>query len=138
MNNGRCWICLLAVLGWFSLQAGIGHLASAQEETYDLAHDEVFGKLQRPAVSFPHEEHMDLLEEEGCGACHHEYDEEQGTLVPVEDPDTGCAECHGAKKADGVPGLREAYHGRCTGCHRDRAKAGEKTGPITCGECHRR
>ena len=56
----------------------------------------------------------------------------------MEDPDAGCAECHGAKKEGDQPGLREAYHGQCTVCHREMAKEGKESGPRTCGECHKR
>ena len=133
--NRKCWIILLAAIGWISLQAQMGGRASAQEDTYELAHEQVFGKLKRPPVTFPHDLHMEALE---CGDCHHEYDDDEGALVPVDDPDTGCVECHGAKKEDNKPALREAYHGSCTVCHRATAKKGEDTGPTTCGECHKK
>ena len=133
--NSKGWIVSLAAIGSVFLLAQGAGLASAQEDTYELAHEDVFGKLQRPAVTFRHDLHMDVLE---CGACHHVYDEEKGVLVPEEYPDTGCVDCHGARMKDSAPALREAYHGSCTVCHRDTAKKGEKTGPRTCGECHRK
>jgi Class III cytochrome C family len=133
--NRRWWIVLLVAIGWIPLQASMGGWAVAQEDTYELAHEDVFGKLQRPPVTFPHDIHMDGLE---CGACHHVYDEDEGALVPVDDPDTGCTECHGAHKEGDQPALREAYHGGCTACHREKARKSEKTGPTTCGECHKK
>jgi hypothetical protein len=131
----NCWIVSMAAIGSVLLLAQIGGVALAQEDTYELAHEEVYGKKQRPAVTFPHEVHMDVLD---CGECHHEYDEDEGALVPVDDPDAGCTECHGAKKDGNVPALREAYHGQCTVCHRDTIKQGKDSGPTTCGECHKK
>ena len=133
--NRRRWMVFLVTIGLVFLQAQLAGWVLAQEDTYDLAHEDVFGKLQRPPVTFPHDVHMDALE---CGACHHEYDDDEGALVAVDDPDTGCAECHGAKKEGNQPALREAFHGSCTVCHRGMAKKGEDTGPTTCGECHKK
>jgi rubredoxin len=133
--NRKCWIVSVAAIGSMFLLAQAGDWALAQEDTYELSHDEVFGELQRPAVTFHHDVHMNALE---CGACHHIYDEEEGSLVPVEDPDSGCAECHGAKKEGNQPALREAFHGQCTVCHRGLIRKGEDSGPTTCGECHKR
>ncbi len=133
--NRKCWIVLLAAIGSVFFLVQMGGRATAQEDSYELAHKDVFGKLQRPAVAFPHGLHMDALE---CGDCHHEYDEAKGALVPVDDPDAGCAECHGARKEGSRPGLREAYHKSCIGCHRKMAKQGKDTGPRTCGECHKK
>ena len=133
--NRKCWMVSLAAIGSVFVLAQIGGWALAQEDSYELAHEDVFGKLERPAVTFPHDVHMDALD---CGTCHHEYDEDEGALVPVDDPDTGCTECHGAEKEGNQPALREAYHGQCTVCHRGMAKKGEKTGPATCGECHKK
>ena len=133
--NRRRWMVFGVVIGLVFLQAQLAGLVLAQEDTYELAHEDVFGELQRPPVKFPHDVHMDALE---CGACHHEYDDDEGALVPVDDPDTGCVECHGAKKKGNQPALREAFHGSCTVCHRAMAKKGEDSGPTTCGECHKK
>jgi hypothetical protein len=105
--------------------------AHAQEDTFDLEYTEVFGKLSRPVVSFPHLLHEEALGWERCGACHHVYNEDTGELEHVEGDYTSCAECHGARKVGNTPALREAFHGNCTGCHREM-----RAGPVTCGECH--
>lgn len=133
--NKKFWIVTVAAIGSMFLLAQMGGWALAQEDTYELENTEVFGKLQRPPVTFPHEVHMDTLE---CGNCHHEYDQEEGKLVPVDDPDKVCSDCHGAKKEGNQPALREAYHLQCIGCHRAMDKKDEATGPVTCGECHKK
>lgn len=133
--NRKGWIVSVAVFGSITVLALWGGWALAQEDEYELAHKEVFGELQRPPVTFQHGLHMEVLD---CGACHHEYDEDEGALVPVDDPDTGCVECHGAEKEENRPALREAFHGQCTVCHRKTIKKGEDSGPTTCGECHKK
>lgn len=111
--------------------------AQAQEEFYRIEHKDVFGKLRRPAIDFAHEDHVDALEETGCGACHHTPDETSGKLVYIEDEEVSCSECHTAKKDGDTPALREAFHGSCNGCHRQMIKKTENfKGPTTCGECH--
>jgi len=123
---------LLAVFGIF-----IFSFALAQEENYRLEYTDAFGKLRRPAIDFAHEAHADALEESGCGACHHAPDEKTGKLVYIEDEEVSCSECHGPKEEDGSPGLREAFHGSCTACHRTMIKEKDDfKGPTTCGECH--
>ena len=134
MNN-KSWIVAVAAIGSMFLLAQVGGRALAQEDTYELGNKEVFGKLQRPPVTFPHEVHMNTME---CGDCHHEYDEAEGKLVPVDDPDRVCADCHGLKGEGNQPGLRQAFHLECIGCHRTLLKKREATGPVTCGECHKR
>ena len=109
----------------------------AQEAEYVLAHEDIYGKLRRPAVNFSHEVHSEALDAEGCGICHHSPDEESGKLVYIEGEELSCKECHVQKKENQVPALREAYHGNCTVCHRQLIKAGKpKSGPTTCGGCH--
>ncbi len=111
----------------------------AQEADYDLAHADIFGKLRRPQVSFAHDTHSDTLEEDGCGICHHVQDDQSVNLVYVEGEELGCKECHIQQKDDQIPALREAYHGSCTICHRRLIKnSTQKTGPTTCGGCHKK
>ena len=109
----------------------------AQEETYMLADEDIFGKLRRPAVVFQHEIHTDILSDEDCITCHHDEDENTGKLIYTEGEEQSCKECHAAYKEGDKPALREAFHGSCTICHRRLIKKKEqKTGPTTCGECH--
>jgi hypothetical protein len=109
----------------------------AQEAEYDLAHQDIFGKLRRPQVSFSHEIHAETLEEEGCGICHHVQDDQSGKLVYLEGEELSCKECHIQQKDHHKSGLREAFHGSCTVCHRRLIKNNNpKSGPTTCGGCH--
>ena len=108
-----------------------------QDSDYHLAHQDIFGKLRRPGVSFPHELHVDMLESESCGICHHVLDEQRGQLVYSEGEEVSCKQCHLKRKDRHIPALREAYHGSCTVCHRSLIKESiQKGGPTTCGGCH--
>ena len=122
-----------AVLGSIAVWTDSG----AQEAEYNLAHRDIFGKLRRPQVSFSHAIHAETLAEEGCGACHHVLDDQSGKLVYLEGEELSCLECHIQQKENHKPGLREAFHGNCTGCHRRLIKNKHpKSGPTTCGGCH--
>jgi hypothetical protein len=119
------------------MAAGPGPLTVGAEMTV-IQHDDIFGKRKRPPVAFDHDLHMAALEENGCGACHHSWDDAAGQLVYMEGEELNCIECHLAEKEDGIPALREAYHGNCTACHRKRIKTKQlPAGPTTCGECHK-
>jgi hypothetical protein len=114
-------------------------LTLAQEDEYNLADTDVFGKLRRPLVKFSHAIHSDNLMDTGCGICHHNPDNKTGELVYIEGEELSCRECHEAQKENHKPALREAFHGSCTVCHRDLIKTdSRKTGPTTCGGCHKR
>jgi len=88
---------------------------------------EKLGPQERPPVTFQHEVHTTALKKEGCQSCHLQDKKKQmvtrfGRVTEVKDRDT----------------LIDIYHDRCLGCHRQRRQAGEKTGPLTCGACHRK
>ncbi len=130
---------LMIFVGLF-LTGAVSRTASmAQEDEYNLAYTEVFGKLRRPQVGFSHVNHSDHLAEAGCGICHHNPDDKTGKLVYLEGEELSCRECHEAQRKNHKPALREAYHGSCTVCHRDMIKTDrDKTGPTTCGGCHKK
>ncbi len=128
----------LIMLCVFLMAAFLTQYARAQDSSYRLAYEDVFGKLRRPAIEFDHAIHEEALEERGCGACHHAPDADSGELVYLQDEESSCIECHGAVDEQGTPALREAFHGSCTACHRQMKKTQNMfKGPTTCGECHR-
>ncbi len=125
------------------LLGGLGYVL-AQDDVMVIFHKDVFKRCERPPVVFTHEKHVEVLGgDESCAKCHHVYDEKEHKLVYEEGEETGCADCHGPKDErmpDGTkrPSLMNAYHINCIKCHREFAKAGKKTGPYTCGECHKK
>ncbi len=74
-------------------------------------------------VTFSHDMHS--LVAEDCAVCHHRSPAGQ---TPA------CSKCHHASldsKKSGPPGLKDAYHGQCIGCHKEM-----DMGPRGCTECH--
>ncbi len=79
-------------------------------------------KMYEP-VSFSHQ--MRSAMAEACGDCHHHSGAGQ---TP------SCGKCHPAtlaSKESGPPGLKDAYHGQCIGCHKEM-----EMGPTGCMDCH--
>ena len=112
---------------------------TAQPEKIIIDNIETFITKQRSSVDFPHGTHMEGELE--CTDCHHDYKDGKNILNEDEleegNSTVKCAYCHGGKTENDY-NLREAFHKQCMGCHRKLDKAGEKTGPRLCGECHPR
>jgi hypothetical protein len=135
MRMKKYWVMAMAAV--LLAMTGPGLPCAGAEDMIEISHGDVFGRLRRPPVPFPHDLHMEALEDPGCGACHHSPDPGSGELVYIEGEELGCMECHPAEKQDDMPALREAYHGSCNACHRQRIRDGRMpSGPTTCGECH--
>ena len=93
--------------------------------------DEGFSDYERPPSLFDHDMHTELDECQECNVCHHVFNDD-GTLNKDETSEgEPCSSCHGLEQNGRQPGLMNAYHLNCKGCH-DQIKKG----PITCGECH--
>lgn len=108
---------------------------SAQEDTMILGNKDIFKKLERPPVTFNHGKHAEKYPD--CVECHHVYEYKDGKKENTWSGESQrCSECHKLKQDGKKRPLREAYHGLCTGCHRKLTKEGEKSGPVTCGQCH--
>lgn len=83
------------------------------------------GDLERPPVPFLHSQHTEALAKinRDCSSCHMAKD---GKFSPrfkrIEDK--------------GKKDVMELYHQNCIDCHKEITAQLEKTGPVTCGECH--
>lgn len=90
--------------------------------------DAVSGATQRylPFEFTDHERHAQLLGD--CTRCHHPARD------LARDP-VSCRSCHGTPAT--TVGLPTAMHASCRGCHAERARLGQRSGPQTCLECHR-
>jgi len=98
----------------------------------DIDSMKVFGKLERPSVTYLHQRHTEALEKKNkdCSACHlSENDPQLGKermstrFMRLEDT---------TKQA-----VMDIYHNNCIACHKETKAAQEKSGPLECGECHR-
>ena len=136
--------------GWMVI-LGIGILLwavklGAQPEDILLDDQSVFASRSRPAVAFPHMQHIDAEIE--CSDCHHRIKGGENIVdeAELEEDAEGikCAACH--KNEPGFQfqsdldaterTLQQAYHRMCTGCHRQLKKENKKAGSVTCGGCH--
>ena len=112
-----------------------GSALRAQPDKMTLDSSKASGKKGRPAVTFPHNRHV----EAGltCKDCHHIYENGKNVLdeskLEAGNQDIRCSSCHGSKNR---PNLRQAFHDQCIGCHVKYQKEQKKTGPRFCGECH--
>jgi hypothetical protein len=77
---------------------------------------------ERGDVHFPHLQHQDRLVD--CNICHAVFPQEKGAIETL--------------KAEGQLKPRQVMNKQCTKCHRDKKRAGEKSGPTTCNSCHTR
>jgi hypothetical protein len=83
--------------------------------------------LERPPVIFFHSRHTDALTsvKRDCTACH------------MTD-DNGRLSLKFKRLADAdAQTVSDTYHLNCIACHRDMKAQNRKSGPLTCGECHR-
>jgi len=118
-------ICVLSLMGCSQSDAS-GRAARHDIVTIDEM--TAFGKLERTPVQFPHDLHIQSLkvQKKECTVCHLVM--ENGRLsskyMRLKDTD---------KKA-----VMDIYHENCLTCHKEKAVAGTASGPVTCGECHRR
>ncbi len=91
----------------------------------------VFGKLERPSVTFLHQKHTDALEKSGkdCVTCHLSV---KDPILDIERMSTLFMRLKNTSKQE----VLDIYHAKCIGCHKETKAAKEKSGPLECGECH--
>jgi len=105
--------------------------AYSQEEMVAVDNG-VFDNARRSPSIFIHDAHNEKAGLDECFECHHVY--EEGKLVEDESSeDQACSDCHGLEAEGRQPGLMKAFHQNCKGCHQK-----EKSGPVMCGECHKK
>jgi hypothetical protein len=114
----------LFILVGSAIVIGIGAaaLSAAQEET-DIG--SAMMKLESgrlPAAPFPHRLHQKTLDE--CNACHSMFPQKRGAIKELQ--------------AQGKLNKQEVMNKNCIACHKERKKAGEPSGPVSCTDCHAR
>jgi hypothetical protein len=92
------------------------------------------GKATKAPVDFSHKAHGAI----DCTACHHTWD---GKSEVKSCAAAGCHDNLDPKDKKSDKSFYMAYHKptstqSCVGCHRAQKKAGNKTGPISCTQCH--
>jgi len=133
---------LSAVILSIALFTGVGILVATKVQDvpdeiniYSDTYEKSKKKHKYAPTPFTHKKH-NVDYKIPCTECHHVY-EGGKNLYKEGDPVQKCSECHDVKKSEGKKkNLMLAYHKNCQGCHKDLKKAGKKTGPIKCKDCH--
>ncbi len=75
---------------------------------------------KRGSVFFPHRLHQENLVD--CQICHAIFEQKAGSIAEL--------------KAQGKLKKKHVMNKLCTKCHKEKKRAGEKTGPTKCTKCH--
>lgn len=130
-------ICGIAAQGTEKLSGGENRADIVTIDTMKM-----FGDLERPEVVFLHDLHTDALKEKDkdCSACHlsgKNYEIIPDTLkAAVEGIDRMSPKFKRLKNM-GRQEVMDIYHTHCIECHTNMSNAGEKSGPVVCGGCHK-
>ena len=84
------------------------------------AKDIVIEGGKRGNVPFPHHSHQENLGD--CEICHSVFPQKTGSIDDL--------------KAQGKLKKKYVMNKLCTKCHKEKKKAGQKSGPTTCKTCH--
>jgi len=126
-------VCMVAVAIAACAAAAAAYGVQAGPEANKLAPGVVvidglkeYGPLQRLAVPFQHDKHTEVLAKQGkdCASCH---PKEEGGGLSLK---------FGRTKDVSAQQVREVYHTQCLDCHQKLAETLDKSGPVTCGDCH--
>jgi hypothetical protein len=114
MQMGKTfWVVLAAMMT----------VAAAASATQDRGMDRMtLAGGSRGDVPFPHHRHQDAIE--SCEVCHETFPRQAGAIEAL-------------KRAGDIE-PKHVMNRLCTKCHREKRRAGEKSGPTTCGDCHER
>lgn len=104
----------------FFLIAVLFSAAALAVEEYQGAEEMVLEGGRFGKVAFGHKRHQTALK--ACNVCHDLFPKTPGGIVRL--------------KAEGRLYRRQVMN-QCTSCHYERATKGKKTGPTSCGGCHR-
>ena len=75
---------------------------------------------KRGNVPFPHRQHQARLSD--CQICHTVFPQKAGSIAEL--------------KAEGKLKKKYVMNKLCTKCHKEKKRAGQKSGPTSCTKCH--
>ncbi|UCH22552.1 MAG: cytochrome C [Deltaproteobacteria bacterium] len=123
----------ITILSIFIMGLGVRKVPQSSDDAAKVRADiitidylKTFGELERPPVLFLHDKHTAVLEKKnkGCQTCHLS---ENNQLVP---------KFKRLKDTDKTE-VMDIFHTQCIACHRQTAANKEKSGPVSCGDCHK-
>ncbi len=91
----------------------------------------IFGKLERPPVTYLHQKHTEAVEKQNkdCSTCHLSQKDEASGQQRMS---TKYMRLKDTSKDE----VMNIYHDNCIACHKEIKAAKEKSGPVDCGGCH--
>ena len=103
----------------------------------------IFGGLEKPEVVFLHDLHTDALEKKNkdCSACHisgKNFEVIPDTLKSAVERIDMMSPKFKRLRDISRKEVMDIYHANCIECHTNMMADGEKAGPVTCGECHKK
>ncbi|MGD2272047.1 MAG: cytochrome c3 family protein, partial [Desulfobacterales bacterium] len=126
-------LIIVVIVSIFIMGLGVRSDQQASADTDNVRADVItldylktFGKLERPTVIFLHDKHTRALAKKNkdCATCHLS---ESGKLIPK----------YNRRKDTNKTDVMDIFHTGCITCHRDTAANKEKSGPVSCGDCHK-
>ena len=103
----------------FTILAGAMVVDSMATQNKGAANIEIDGG-KRGNVPFPHHQHQAQLGD--CKICHSVFPQKSGSIKEL--------------KAEGTLKKKYVMNKLCTKCHKEKKRAGQKSGPTTCTKCH--
>jgi len=97
---------------------GLAVYVTAQDKGAETV---IFEKGRMPAVTFPHHEHQQKLNND-CSSCHDLFPMKAGIIKEMIIQEK-------LKK-------QQVMNSKCVQCHKDRKKEGLEAGPTKCTQCH--
>ena len=107
------------LLAAFMLVAGGAVALSNTQQNRGAKEIELQGGT-RGKVAFPLHLHQEKIVD--CRICHAVFEQKAGSIAEL--------------KAQGKLKKKHVMNKLCTKCHKEKKRAGEKTGPTTCKKCH--
>lgn len=126
--NISLWtLCILALAGlWSAFAMGTsGAEPSGRADIITIDGLKAFGPLERAPVLFLHDKHTEVVarQKKDCLVCH-PMDGDRLSLRYQRTKDVSRQQ------------VMDLYHDQCIACHNEYRRLGERSGPVTCGECH--
>lgn len=103
----------------FTMLAGAGVVSSMDTQNKGAENIEINAGT-KGNVPFPHRQHQDRIGD--CKVCHSVFPQEPGSIQKL--------------KAEGTLKKKYVMNKLCTRCHKEKKRAGQKSGPTTCTKCH--
>ena len=122
---GIAFFVALGCRDWSRQIASVFQGAPPAEQARFITIPDIFVELERPPSRFVHDKHTRALGPGSCKKCH----------ARDKSGDVDFTYPKGADRTS-RDALMDSFHDDCIGCHTKRTQQGQKSGPVTCGECH--